>query len=174
MDYHRGLVTLLFQSMRKAGNFEDVRFYYFHNAIGDHLYTSPTLSWSSRIETDWVLHNIPPEYKVLIVGDGEMAMYELYGGFYSGRIARNRCAGKAQDAPVHGLRTGIRTSSGSTRRKRRPAAATGTGNMVGTGQGLSDVSADALDGLNAGDPQAAGEQMRVKTLDTACARRNNV
>ena len=62
MDYHRGLVTLLFQSMRKAGNFEDVRFYYFHNAIGDHLYTSPVLAWHHRVETDWVLHHIPPEY----------------------------------------------------------------------------------------------------------------
>jgi uncharacterized protein with von Willebrand factor type A (vWA) domain len=94
MDYHRGLVTLLFQSMRKAGNFEDVRFYYFHNAIGDHLYTSPTLSWNSRIETDWVLRNIPSEYKVLIVGDGEMAMYELYGGFYWGESLETDARGR--------------------------------------------------------------------------------
>ncbi len=94
MEYHRGLVTLLFQSMRKAGNFEDVRFYYFHNAIGDSLYTSPTLAWNSRLETDWVLHNIPPEYKVLIVGDGEMAMYELYGGFYWGETIATDARGR--------------------------------------------------------------------------------
>lgn len=84
MDYYQSLCTTLFQSVKKAGGFADVRFYYFHNYIGNILYTSPAQRISDRIQTDWVLQNIDSTYKVIIVGDGQMSMYELFNPFGSG------------------------------------------------------------------------------------------
>jgi len=51
--------------------------YYFHNIFYDNLFTDPSCRWMSRINTDWVFHNIKNEYKVIIVGDASMAPSEL-------------------------------------------------------------------------------------------------
>ena len=77
MDYYRELCSLLFQSVSKAGRFKDLKVYYFHNAPGKRLYLDPTLDWRNSILTEWVMNNIPSDYKVIIVGDASMSMQEL-------------------------------------------------------------------------------------------------
>lgn len=76
MDYYRELCSLLFQSVSKAGRFKDLKVYYFHNAPGKRLYLDPTLDWRNSVLTEWVMNNIPSDYKVIIVGDASMSMQE--------------------------------------------------------------------------------------------------
>lgn len=77
MDYYRELCSLLFQSVSKAGRFKDLKVYYFHNAPGKRLYLDPTLDWRNSVLTEWVMNNVPSDYKVIIVGDASMSMQEL-------------------------------------------------------------------------------------------------
>ena len=77
MDYYRELCSLLFQSVSKAGRFKDLKVYYFHNAPAKRLYLDPTLDWRNSVLTEWVMNNIPSDYKVIIVGDASMSMQEL-------------------------------------------------------------------------------------------------
>ena len=77
MDYYRELCSLLFQSVSKAGRFKDLKVYYFHNSPGKRLSLDPTLDWRNSVLTEWVMNNIPSDYKVIIVGDASMSMQEL-------------------------------------------------------------------------------------------------
>lgn len=80
MDYYRGLCSLLFQSVSKAGRFKDLKIYYFHNCLERRLYLDPTLDWRQTVSTEWVLQNLSPDYKVVFIGDAAMSLEELYGG----------------------------------------------------------------------------------------------
>lgn len=93
MDYYGQLCSALFQAVSKSGHFKDLKVYYFHNCVYTRLYNDPTLMTRSSVETDWVLSNIPSDYKVIFVGDAQMAPYELMGGYYgdSGRPGGPKC-----------------------------------------------------------------------------------
>lgn len=93
MDYYSQLCSALFQAVSKSGHFKDLKVYYFHNCVYTRLYNDPTLMTRSSVETDWVLSNIPSDYKVIFVGDAQMAPYELAGGYYgdSGRPGGPKC-----------------------------------------------------------------------------------
>lgn len=67
----------LFQAVNQASQFKDLKVYYFHNCFYDQLFTEPGCSWDDKISTEWVFHNLKPEYKVIIVGDALMAPSEL-------------------------------------------------------------------------------------------------
>lgn len=82
MDYYNNLCSSLFQAVSKTRHFKDLQVYYFHNCVYSRLYTSPTMHPSTSVETEWVLSNIPTDYKVIFVGDAQMAPYEL-GSSYS-------------------------------------------------------------------------------------------
>ena len=41
--------------------------------------------------TDWVLSNLPGDYKLILVGDAQMAPYELMGGWYGREKDGPRC-----------------------------------------------------------------------------------
>lgn len=77
MERHQKLCSLLFQSIHKAGHFKDLKIYYFHNCVGNVLYEDPTLDYRKAIPTSQVLQVIPSDYRVIFVGDGEMAPEEL-------------------------------------------------------------------------------------------------
>lgn len=77
LPYSR-LCNRLFQAVSKSNHFKDLKIYYFHNCIYDHLYTTPYCRRGDWIETDWVLRNLDSEYKVIFVGDASMAPSELY------------------------------------------------------------------------------------------------
>ena len=54
-----------------------MKVYYFHNCFYEYLFTTPSCSWRDKLSTEWVLRNLKPEYKVILVGDGAMAPSEL-------------------------------------------------------------------------------------------------
>lgn len=71
------LCNKLFQAIRKANHFKDLKVYYFHNCIYDQLYTTPKCKRNEWVDTDWVLRNLDSDYKVIFVGDACMAPSEL-------------------------------------------------------------------------------------------------
>ncbi len=85
MEYYSRLCSALFQAVSKSRHFQDLKVYYFHNCPYSRLYTEPELHLRTHVETQWVLSNLSPEYKIIFVGDAQMAPYELTGGRrYSG------------------------------------------------------------------------------------------
>lgn len=76
MPYSR-LCSHLFQAVSNANHFKDLKVFYFHNCIYEHLYTTPQCRRGEWIDTEWVLSNLSSEYKVIFVGDGTMAPSEL-------------------------------------------------------------------------------------------------
>ena len=82
MDYYAQMCSALFQAVSKSGHFKDLKVFYFHNCPYGRLYNSPTLMSRDSVPTDWVLSNLPPDYKLILVGDAQMAPYELMGGWY--------------------------------------------------------------------------------------------
>ncbi len=80
MDSYRRLCTEFFSAVQKSNHFKDLTIYYFHNCIKDYLYTTPAISPAARVPTEWVLHNLNGDYKVIVVGDAEMDPWELKSG----------------------------------------------------------------------------------------------
>ena len=77
MTPYSRLCNRLFQAVSKSSHFKDLKVYYFHNCIYDHLYTTPYCRKGEWVDTSWVLNNLNSEYKVIFVGDGTMAPSEL-------------------------------------------------------------------------------------------------
>lgn len=77
MDYYSGLCSMLFQAAVRDNHFKELKVYYFHNCLTPSLYTAPQLRREQSVATEWVLKNFDGEYKVIIVGDAMMDMYEL-------------------------------------------------------------------------------------------------
>ena len=82
MDYYAQLCSALFQAVSKSGHFKDLKVYYFHNCVYTRLYNTPHLMSRDSVTTQWVLSNLPGDWKVILVGDAQMAPYELRGGYY--------------------------------------------------------------------------------------------
>ena len=85
MDYYSQLCSSLFQAVSKSGHFKDLKVFYFHNCVYGRLYKDPMLWTRESVLTDWVLSNLPGDWKVIFVGDAQMAPYELMGGWYGRR-----------------------------------------------------------------------------------------
>jgi uncharacterized protein with von Willebrand factor type A (vWA) domain len=77
MNMYAQLCSELFQSAQKSDHFKDLQIYYFHNCPYERLYTDPHCRTGFDIETSWALKNLSGEYKVLFVGDANMAPSEL-------------------------------------------------------------------------------------------------
>lgn len=82
MRPYEQLCSLLFQSLHKANTFSDLKIYYFHNCLENRLYEDPSIDTLNTVNTEWVLKNITNDYKVIFVGDADMAIHELTGGPY--------------------------------------------------------------------------------------------
>ncbi|MGD9559507.1 MAG: VWA containing CoxE family protein [Oscillospiraceae bacterium] len=82
IDDYRELCTEFFSAVTQTSHFKDLSIYYFHNCIDNYVYTSPTLSSSHRVETQWLMNNYGADYKVIIIGDAEMHPWELQNGSY--------------------------------------------------------------------------------------------
>jgi uncharacterized protein with von Willebrand factor type A (vWA) domain len=76
LPYNR-LCSRLFQSISKSNHFQDLKIYYFHNCVYEHLYTSPACRNGEWIDTEWMLKNLNRDYRLIIVGDAAMAASEL-------------------------------------------------------------------------------------------------
>ncbi len=79
MDYYSRLCSMLFQAAERANRFKELHVYYFHNCIYSSVYTDPRMYRAHAVPTDWLLKNFGSEYKVILVGDALMDMYELTG-----------------------------------------------------------------------------------------------
>ena len=77
MRSYSKLCSQLFQAVNQSTHLKDLKIYYFHNCIYDHLYTDPYIIDGRWIDTDWVFRNLGSDYKVIIVGDAAMSSYEL-------------------------------------------------------------------------------------------------
>lgn len=71
------LCSALFHAVNSSNHFSDLKAYYFHNCIYEHLFTDPGCKRGAWVDTSWVFQNLSSEYRVIIVGDGTMAPSEL-------------------------------------------------------------------------------------------------
>ena len=82
MDYYAQMCSALFQAVSRSGHFKDLKVFYFHNCVYGRLYKDPMLWTRESVLTDWVLSNLPGDWKVIFVGDAQKAPSELLGGYY--------------------------------------------------------------------------------------------
>ncbi len=75
MDPYIRLCSQFFSAAHSSSHFKDFQYYYFHNCIYDNLYKNA--QQTELVSTEQLLHNIGPEYKVILVGDARMANWEL-------------------------------------------------------------------------------------------------
>jgi len=69
------LCSQLFSAAHSSAHFKDFQYFYFHNCIYDNLYRD--IERQEAISTDYLLRTLEPDYKVLLMGDARMAIYEL-------------------------------------------------------------------------------------------------
>jgi len=77
MDPYVRLCSQLFSAVNNQSHFKDLRSYYFHNCVYDRLYTDAMMSNATSVSTTHVLHELPGDYKLIMVGDAAMAPSEL-------------------------------------------------------------------------------------------------
>jgi len=65
----------LFTAAHSSTHFKDFQYYYFHNCVYDDVYKD--YYRGVKISTDYLLQTLEPDYKVVIVGDADMAPSEL-------------------------------------------------------------------------------------------------
>ena len=96
MKYYSHLCSMLFQAARQSNHFKELHVYYFHNCIYSSVYTNPRMWREHAVSTDWVLQNYGSDYKVILVGDALMDMYELMEKRYDPRSGEVRYSGMDQ------------------------------------------------------------------------------
>ncbi len=69
------LCSQLFTAAHSSSHFKDFQYYYFHNCIYDYLYRD--VERQDSVSTEYLLHTLPADYKVLLVGDARMGPWEL-------------------------------------------------------------------------------------------------
>lgn len=77
MALYSRLCNALFQAVSRSNHYSDLKVYYFHNCIYEHLYTDPNCRRGAWIDTEWLFQNLSSEYRVIFIGDGTMAPSEL-------------------------------------------------------------------------------------------------
>lgn len=80
------LCNELFQAVHKANHFKDVKTYYFHNCIYSKVYKTAECEMGDWVDLDYLFKHYDKDYKVIIVGDAQMAPEELFdrNGNYRG------------------------------------------------------------------------------------------
>jgi len=78
MSQFAEVTNKLFQAVSKSNHYKDLKFYYYHNCVYDHLYNDPTCVNGKWVETEHILRNFDTEYRVIYVGDAAMADSELF------------------------------------------------------------------------------------------------
>ncbi|MCG9966504.1 VWA domain-containing protein [Pelotomaculum terephthalicicum JT] len=78
MDPYIDLCSKLFSAVKRSTHLKDLKVYYFHNCVYQDIYLRPACVWSNAVKTyDVLLHNLDPDYRLIIVGDASMAPGEL-------------------------------------------------------------------------------------------------
>lgn len=76
MPYMR-ICSQLFTAMNQSSHFKDLRFFFFHNCVYQHIYMDPSCQMDSAIKTEDFLRQLGSDYKVIFLGDASMAPSEL-------------------------------------------------------------------------------------------------
>jgi uncharacterized protein with von Willebrand factor type A (vWA) domain len=71
------ICSQLFTAVNKSTHFKDLRLFYFHNCVYDFLYLDERCSLDRAVSTKKVLDDLAGDYKLIVVGDAEMAPTEL-------------------------------------------------------------------------------------------------
>lgn len=77
MDPYAHLVSRLFSAAKRASNIRSLKTYYFHNCVYGRLYQTERFENPDKLED--VLHELGPEWKLVVVGDAAMHPAELLG-----------------------------------------------------------------------------------------------
>lgn len=77
MDPHIEIVSRLFSAAKRASNIRSLKTYYFHNCVYARVYETERFTDPVRIGD--VLHDLGPEWKLVVVGDAAMHPAELLG-----------------------------------------------------------------------------------------------
>ena len=93
MEYYARLCSMLFQAAERANQFKELRVYYFHNCVYSSVFTDPRMYRVHAVPTEWLLKNFGSEYKVILVGDALMDMYELTGKRWDWPAGENNRSG---------------------------------------------------------------------------------
>ncbi len=83
MEPYSSLCSRIFSAAHSSTHFKDLKYYYFHNCIYDNLYKD--IERRDATSTDELLHTLEQDYKVILVGDARMGIWELtdrYGAIY--------------------------------------------------------------------------------------------
>jgi uncharacterized protein with von Willebrand factor type A (vWA) domain len=99
MDPHAQLVSRLFSAAKRASNIRSLKTYYFHNCIYARVYETDRFTEPTRLSD--LLHDLGPEWKVVIVGDAAMHPAELLGSGDYEYYATGNSGGEA----TSGMRT---------------------------------------------------------------------
>lgn len=75
MDDHVRVCEELFSAARSE--FKHIEHYYFHNCIYESVWRSIARRRSERTPTLDLIHRLPPDWRLVIVGDAAMAPYEI-------------------------------------------------------------------------------------------------
>ena len=77
MDPHIEMVSRLFSAAKRASNIRSLKTYYFHNCVYARVYE--TERFSDPVPVADLLHDLGPEWKLVVVGDAAMHPAELLG-----------------------------------------------------------------------------------------------
>lgn len=77
MDPYTRICNRLFTAMNRSSHFKDLRFFYFHNCVYEHIYLDSSCHMKSALRTEDFLRMLGPDYKVIFLGDASMAPSEL-------------------------------------------------------------------------------------------------
>ncbi|MDD5126981.1 MAG: VWA domain-containing protein [Dehalococcoidales bacterium] len=75
MDPYASLCSQLFSAAHTSSHFKDFKYYYFHNCIYDYVFKD--MERMQIVNTGHLLRTLEPDYKVIVVGDARMALWEL-------------------------------------------------------------------------------------------------
>jgi uncharacterized protein with von Willebrand factor type A (vWA) domain len=77
MDPYAQLVSRLFSASKRASNIRTLKTFYFHNCVYGRVWETESFTEPTRI--DDLLHELGPEWKLVVVGDAAMHPAELLG-----------------------------------------------------------------------------------------------
>ena len=75
MEPFASLCGQLFSAAHSSTHFKDFSYHYFHNCVYDNLYQD--MERLETVSTDYLLHTLESDYKLIIVGDARMGPWEL-------------------------------------------------------------------------------------------------
>ncbi len=76
ISYSR-LCNQLFTAVNHTAHFKDLKVFYFHNCLYDWMFHDTHCSLNNYTATDYILNHLSSDYRVIIVGDASMGLYEL-------------------------------------------------------------------------------------------------